>query len=109
MLEALYSSAMVLLYPSRFEGFGWPIIEAQACACPVICSNREPMSEVGGDAALTTDVDDEPAMARALLQLTDPAERARWSEKSLRNAERFRAEEMIAHYLKLYRDLGAPV
>jgi glycosyltransferase involved in cell wall biosynthesis len=108
-LEALYSSALVLLYPSRFEGFGWPIVEAQACGCPVICSNREPMSEVGGEAALTAEVSDEPAMARALLRLTDPAERARWSEKSLRNAERFRAEDMIAHYVDLYRSLGARV
>jgi glycosyltransferase involved in cell wall biosynthesis len=109
LLEALYSSGLGLLYPSRFEGFGWPIIEAQACGCPVICSNREPMSEVGGDAALTAEVDDEPAMARALMQLTDPAERARWSEKSLRNAERFHAEEMIARYIELYRSLGARV
>ena len=53
LLEALYSSAFALLYPSRFEGFGWPIIEAQACGCPVLCANREPMSEIGGDAALT--------------------------------------------------------
>ena len=109
LLEALYSSALVLLYPSRFEGFGWPIIEAQTCACPVICANREPMSEVGGEAALTADVDDEAAFARALLRLTDPGERARWSEKSLRNAERFHATEMIARYLELYRTLGAPV
>ena len=109
LLEALYSTALVLLYPSRFEGFGWPIIEAQACGCPVICSKREPMSEVGGDAALTADVDDEPAMARALMRLTDPAERARWSEKSLINAERFRAEEMIARYIELYRSLGAQI
>jgi glycosyltransferase involved in cell wall biosynthesis len=109
LLEALYSTALVLLYPSRFEGFGWPIIEAQACGCPVICSKGEPMSEVGGDAALTADVDDEPAMARALVRLTDPAERARWSEKSLRNAQRFRAEEMIARYIELYRSLGARV
>jgi len=109
LLEALYSSALVLLYPSRFEGFGWPIIEAQSCACPVICADREPMSEVGGEAALTADVDDEAAFARALLRLTDPSERARWSEKSLRNAERFQATEMIARYLALYRSLGARV
>ncbi len=109
LLEALYSSAMVLLYPSRFEGFGWPIIEAQACGCPVICSDQEPMSEVGGAAALTADVEDEAAMAQLLLSLTDPAERACWSEKSLHNAERFRAEEMIARYLDLYRSLGAQV
>ena len=106
LLEALYSSALVLLYPSRFEGFGWPIIEAQACGCPVICSDREPMSEVGGEAALTAKVEDEAAMARAILRLTDPAERARWSEKSVRNAERFKTEEMIARYIELYRTLG---
>ncbi len=109
LLEALYSSALVLLYPSRFEGFGWPIIEAQACGCPVICSTREPMSEVGGEAALTAEVEDEPAMAQLLLRLLDPAERAVWSEKSLRNAERFRPEEMIAHYIELYRSLQLPV
>jgi len=109
LLEALYSTALVLLYPSRFEGFGWPIIEAQSCGCPVICANREPMSEVGGEAALTAEVDDEPAFARALLRLTEPAERALWSEKSLRNAQRFQGAEMIARYLQLYRSLGAPV
>jgi glycosyltransferase involved in cell wall biosynthesis len=107
LLEALYNCALVLLYPSRFEGFGWPIIEAQACGCPVICSEREPMSEVGGAAALTADIEDEAAFARALLRLTDPAERARWSEKSLQNAARFSVDKMIAQYLALYRSLGA--
>ena len=106
LLEALYSSALVLLYPSRYEGFGWPIIEAQACACPVICADREPMSEVAGEAGLTAPLEDEVAMARALLRLTDPAERARWSEKSLRNAQRFQTDEMIASYIALYRSLG---
>jgi len=106
LLEALYSSALVLLYPSRYEGFGWPIIEAQACACPVICADREPMADVGGDAALTAPIEDEAAMARALLRLSDPAERARWSEKSLRNAQRFVAGDPIAQYIALYRSLG---
>jgi glycosyltransferase involved in cell wall biosynthesis len=109
LLEALYSFAVCLLYPSRYEGFGWPIIEAQACGCPVICANREPMSEVGGNAALTAGLEDEPAMGRALLRLLDPVERARWSAKGLENVRRFTAEEMIAHYIALYRSLGAPV
>ncbi len=106
LLEALYSCALALLYPSRFEGFGWPIIEAQACGCPVLCADREPMSEVGGEAALTHDVDDEAAFAHSILRLTDPGERARWSERSLQNVERFRAEDMIAKYIALYRELG---
>ena len=109
LLEALYSSALVLLHPSRFEGFGWPIIEAQACACPVICSDREPMSDIGGDAALTGDVADEAAMARAILRLTDPNERAEWSEKSLHNAERFQVTKMIALYVALYRSLSGKI
>ena len=106
LLEALYSCALALLYPSRFEGFGWPIIEAQACGCPVLCADREPMSEIGGEAAITHDVDDEAGFARSILRLTDPAERERWSERSLENVQRFTAEEMIAKYISLYRTLG---
>ena len=51
-LEALYSTATALLYPSLNEGFGWSIIEAQACGCPVFTTNRAPMTEAGGDAAV---------------------------------------------------------
>jgi len=109
MLEALYSSALALLYPSRFEGFGWPIIEAQACGCPVICADREPMSDVAGEGGLTAPLEDEPALASHLLRLLDPAERARWSEKSLRNLDRFRTDVMIKRYVELYRSLGARV
>ena len=50
-LEALYSHAEVLLFPSLAEGFGWPIIEALACGCPVITTDAAPMTEVGGDVA----------------------------------------------------------
>ena len=106
-LEALYNCATALMYPSRFEGFGWPIIEAQACGCPVICANSGPLPETAGDAGLFHDVDDEEGFASDLLRLTDPAQRARWSEKSLRNAERFSSEKMIAQYIDIYRSLGA--
>jgi glycosyltransferase involved in cell wall biosynthesis len=109
LLEALYNLAIALLYPSRFEGFGWPIIEAQACGCPVVCSDREPLPEVAGDAALLHDVNDEAGFAADILRLRDPAERARWSEKSLRNAAKFSADKMIAAYLDLYRALDARV
>lgn len=109
MLEALYSLALGLLFPSRFEGFGAPIIEAQACGCPVICADREPMSDVAGEGGLTAPVEDEAAMAAHLLRLLDPGERARWSERSLRNLERFRTDVMIKSYIDLYRSLGAPV
>jgi glycosyltransferase involved in cell wall biosynthesis len=108
LLEALYNGATALLYPSRFEGFGWPIIEAQACGCPVICTAAPPMSEIAGDGALVHDVEDEAGFADSLLRLTNPEERTRWSEKALANAQRFTTERMIADYTSLYRSL-APV
>jgi glycosyltransferase involved in cell wall biosynthesis len=107
LLEALYNRAVALLYPSRFEGFGWPVIEAQACGCPVVCSNSGPLPEAAGDAGLFHDPDDEAGFATDLLRLRDPAQRAIWSEKSLRNAERFSTSEMISHYIDIYRNLGA--
>jgi glycosyltransferase involved in cell wall biosynthesis len=107
VLETLYNCAIALLFPSRFEGFGWPIIEAQACGCPVICSNSAPLPEAAGDAGLFYAVDDEKGFASDLLRLTNPFERERWSEKSLRNATKFSTGKMIAEYIDIYRQLGA--
>ena len=107
ILEALYNCALALLYPSRFEGFGWPIIEAQACGCPVVCSNAGPLPEAAGDAGLFHDVDDEAGFATDLLRLANETERKDWSERSLRNAKRFSSDQMIAQYIDIYRQLGA--
>jgi glycosyltransferase involved in cell wall biosynthesis len=106
MLEALYNCATALLFPSTFEGFGWPIAEAHACGCPVLCTDREPMTEVAGAAGLFRGVEDEAGFAAELLRLTNPDERARWSEKALENAKRFSAARMVAEYSKLYRSLA---
>ena len=54
LLRALYTRATALVFPSILEGFGWPVIEAQAAGCPVITTNRPPMTEVGGDARPTS-------------------------------------------------------
>ena len=107
LLASLYNCAVALLYPSRFEGFGWPIIEAHACGCPVICSTSGPLPEVAGDAGLFHPLDDEAGFAADLLRLTDPVERSQWGEKSLRNAQRFSAKRMVAQYIDIYRSLGA--
>src|SRR5205814_10035727 len=85
LLEALYNRAHALLFPSRFEGFGWPIAEAQACGCPVLTSKAAPMSEVAGEAALLRDVTDENGFAQDLLQLRDPGLRAKFRELGLKN------------------------
>lgn len=108
-LEALYNRAVALLYPSRFEGFGWPIIEAQACGCPVLCSDCAPLPEIAGDAALFFGVDDEDGFARAAKQLTRNGEREKWGERCLQNARRYNPEKMIASYIEVYRSLAPQV
>ncbi len=108
LLEGLYNLATALLFPSTCEGFGWPIAEAHACGCPVICTAREPMTEVAGVAGLTHELDDEAGFAADLLRLTNPEERAAWSARSLENAARFSSTRMIEEYCALYRSL-APV
>jgi glycosyltransferase involved in cell wall biosynthesis len=106
LLEALYNGAHALLFPSRFEGFGWPIAEAQACGCPVLCRGAAPMSEVAGGAALLRDIADEDGFAKDLLRLRDPATREKYRERGLQNARRFSAKKMAEEYLALYRQLG---
>jgi glycosyltransferase involved in cell wall biosynthesis len=105
ILEALYNRAHALLYPSRFEGFGWPIIEAQACACPVVASSAGPMSDVAGAGALLHQPDDEEAFVSDLIRLADPEERKRRSAAALENAKRFSAARMISQYREIYRSL----
>ena len=67
-LRALYSLAVALLFPSWEEGFGWPIVEAQACGCPVFTSNRPPMTEIGGKAAGYVDPADPVSAAAVIAQ-----------------------------------------
>jgi glycosyltransferase involved in cell wall biosynthesis len=106
LLEALYNCATALLFPSTHEGFGWPIAEAHACGCPVICTDRAPMTEVAGDAGLRHPLDDEAGFAADLLRLTNPLERERESVRALENAKRFSAARMISEYVALYRALA---
>jgi len=99
-LQAIYSLAEGLLYPSLQEGFGWPIIEAQACGCPVFATGRKPMTELGGDAALYFDPADPEAAAAIIAQgLPD---RAAMRASGLRNVERFTESNMIDGYVRAY-------
>jgi glycosyltransferase involved in cell wall biosynthesis len=98
-LRALYSTATLLLFPSLEEGFGWPIIEAQACGCPVATSRRSPMDEVAGDAAIYLDPENPSSAAAALKDALD--ELASIREASFLNAARFQSG-MIDAYVALY-------
>ena len=109
-LEALYNGSLALVFPSRFEGFGWPIIEAQACGCPVISSDREPMPEVSGGAAILCGPEDHDAFGQAILALArEPARRAELARLGLENAARFGRPTMINRFVALYGQVAGRV
>ena len=95
-LWALYAGATGLLFPSLYEGFGWPIIEAQCCGCPVITSNRAPMTEVAGSAALFIDPEDEAGAAEVIAANLDSLSALRGP--GFENAKRFRPSLVFASY-----------
>jgi glycosyltransferase involved in cell wall biosynthesis len=89
-LVALYSSAALFLYPSLYEGFGLPIIEAQACGCIVLTSERGACAEVAGDGAVLVDPQSVPSIQAGMLSaLTDTHVRTVVGERGTVNAERF--------------------
>jgi glycosyltransferase involved in cell wall biosynthesis len=104
-LHALYSRADALIFPSLYEGFGWPIIEAQACGCPVFTTGRPPMTDVGGKAAVYIDPSDEAAAAHAIA--AGLKERNVLVSLGLVNAKRFSTERMVQGYLDAYRTVLA--
>jgi glycosyltransferase involved in cell wall biosynthesis len=92
-LRALYENALALVYPSRYEGFGLPPVEAMTCGCPVIISDQPALLEVAGDsgAVLVTGMDDVAGLARRLKELaTDESLRLRLAQRGKAHAERFR-------------------
>jgi glycosyltransferase involved in cell wall biosynthesis len=102
-LNALYGNARLLLFPSLAEGFGWPIVEAQACGCPVVTSNRSPMTEVAGGAAILIDPSDPDSAARLIRENLDRLPALR--EAGLRNVRRFDTETIVDRFLALYAQL----
>jgi glycosyltransferase involved in cell wall biosynthesis len=107
MLEALYNGAFALLYPTRYEGFGWPAIEAQTCGCPVISSQSTSIPEVVGDSALLRSPEDEPGFVADILSLTTGSLRQQLIARGFENVKRFTPERMVNDYLQLYQKVCA--
>jgi len=109
MLAKLYRNAELLLFPSLYEGFGWPVVEANACGCPAVVSRIAPLIEAGGNAAtLISDPRDINEAADCVIEVlrSDPFTRRNLQEAGYVNACRFSLQHMITQYLELYGSIA---
>lgn len=105
-LKALYSNAALLLFPSHYEGFGWPPLEAMSCGCPVVASDRGSLPEVVGDAGLIGDPENIALLAEhCRTVLTNPNVSRRLIAAGHANVQRFTLESMGAQVLQAYRNV----
>jgi len=105
-LPPLYGAAEVFIYPSKYEGFGLPILEAMACGAPIITTKVSSLPEVGGDAALYFFPNSEEELLKKMITLcTNPDLRAQCRKKSLTQAARFSWEKTATETLAVFEKL----
>jgi len=105
-LPVLYTEAQVFVYPSLFEGFGLPVLEAMQCGAPVITTNVSSLPEVAGDAALLISPDDTAGLAAALTRvLSEPGLREEMRGKSLTQAARFSWQKTAEMTMEAYQSV----
>lgn len=105
-LPALYRAADLFVFPSRYEGFGLPPLEAMACSTPVICSNASSLPEVVGDSAITVPPDDVIALTHAIRDvLANPEIQVELKKRGLKRASLFTWDETARKTVKVYENL----
>jgi glycosyltransferase involved in cell wall biosynthesis len=109
LLSTLYQSAAVTIMPSRFEGFGLPLLEAMAKNCPVVSARTTSLPEVGGDAALYYEVDDAGGAAQQIMHIleADADWLNRLKERGSERARQFTWEIHFTKLLDIYREFSA--
>lgn len=107
-LVRAYQQADAVVLPSKYEGFGLPVVEGMACGAPVICSDIPVLREIGGDAALHVTLDDAGALADGIVRvLTDAGLRDGMIRRGFEQARRFTWAEAARRTLALYRSAVA--
>jgi len=105
-LPHLYSEAAAFVFPSLYEGFGMPPLEAMACGCPVVASNTASLPEVCGDAAYYVDPYDVESIAQGMHKvLTDEALKRNLIEKGLERVKLFSWEKAAKEHLKVFEEV----
>jgi hypothetical protein len=108
-LCALYNQATLLAHPSRYEGFGLPVVEAMRCGTPVVTTTASSLPEVAGDAALLVDPEDPAALAGAIARLAaDPGLRDTLRQRGFDQALRFDGAQLATSTIESYRRAAAP-
>ncbi|MDZ7664841.1 MAG: glycosyltransferase family 1 protein [Desulfotignum sp.] len=103
-LKAVYTGAAALVYPSLYEGFGLPLLEAMACGCPVICSNTASMPEVVKDAALLIDPSSSDSLAHAIdTMVHDTRVRTALIQKGFVRAGQFTWEKTARQTIDIFK------
>lgn len=107
-LACAYAGATALVYPSRYEGFGLPVLEAMAAGCPVIACPVSSIPEVAGDAALYVDPDDAAGMAQALTAVMRPEVRHALARRGRERADRFSWAQSAAAFAAAVEEARRP-
>ena len=103
----LYKKASLFIFPSFYEGFGFPPLEAMACGCPVVASRETSLPEVCADAAYYVDSYDINSIAEGMyVVLTDSKIRSNLIERGLERAKLFTWEKSAKEHVKLFRNIG---
>ncbi|TXB63798.1 glycosyltransferase family 4 protein [Phaeodactylibacter luteus] len=100
-----YQGALGFLFPSVYEGFGYPILESWLNACPVILPRASCFPEIGGDAALFYEVDDRPSFVRCLEQLRNREERLHYVERGQNRVQQFSMDSCVHKHVHLYQSV----